>query len=263
MVVQQGGNMKVIFEDNHLLVVEKPINIPTQEDSSGDKDFLTILKEYIKEKYNKPGNVYLGLVHRLDRVVGGVMVFAKTSKCASRLSEQVRSHTFKKTYHAVVEGNIDNSGTFKDNLLKAKKNADEEEIKRALKIAQAYEFVSNFDDGVNHTIYQGAKNISGGQKQRLSIARAIIKNAPILILDDSSSALDYQTEASLRHELQTLKQTTIIISQRAISLMHADKILVMEKGHLTDIGSHAYLYKHSKLYHEICTSQDVGEKANV
>ena len=81
------NNINIVYEDNHLLVVEKPINIPVQEDSSKDKDLLTILKEYIKVKYNKPGNVYLGLVHRLDRPVGGIMVFAKTSKAASRLSD--------------------------------------------------------------------------------------------------------------------------------------------------------------------------------
>ena len=88
--------INIIYEDNHLLVVEKPINIIVQEDNTKDKDLLTILKEYIKEKYNKPGNVYLGLVHRLDRPVGGIMVFAKTSKAAGRLSEQIRNKTFKK-----------------------------------------------------------------------------------------------------------------------------------------------------------------------
>ena len=88
------NNINIVYEDNHLLVVEKPINIPVQEDSSKDKDLLTILKEYIKVKYNKPGNVYLGLVHRLDRPVGGIMVFAKTSKAASRLSDQIRTKTF-------------------------------------------------------------------------------------------------------------------------------------------------------------------------
>ena len=86
--------INVIYEDNHLLVVEKPINIPTQEDDSKDIDFLTMLKDYIKVKYDKPGNVFLGLVHRLDRPVGGIMVFAKTSKCASRLSEQIRTNKF-------------------------------------------------------------------------------------------------------------------------------------------------------------------------
>ena len=113
--------INIIYEDNHLLVVEKPINIPVQKDNSNDEDFLTILKEYIKEKYNKPGNVYLGLVHRLDRPVGGIMVFAKTSKCASRLSEQIRSKKLKKTYYAVVEGKICNSGTFVDKLKKDEK----------------------------------------------------------------------------------------------------------------------------------------------
>lgn len=89
-------NLKVLFEDNHIIVVEKPPNVPSQSDKTGDIDMLSIVKEYIKEKYQKPGNVYLGLVHRLDRPVGGVMVFAKTSKAASRLSEQVREKTFKK-----------------------------------------------------------------------------------------------------------------------------------------------------------------------
>ena len=110
--------INIIYEDNHLLVVEKPINIPVQKDSSGDKDLLTLLKEYIKEKYNKPGNVYLGLIHRLDRPVGGIMVFAKTSKCASRLSKQIQTRTLKKTYYAILEGKINSRGTYKDKLLK-------------------------------------------------------------------------------------------------------------------------------------------------
>ena len=110
--------INIIYEDNHLLVVEKPINIPVQGDISGDKDLLTMLKEYLKERYEKKGNVYLGLVHRLDRPVGGIMVFAKTSKAASRLSEQVKNHSFKKTYLAVVEGKANDSDTFVDKLVK-------------------------------------------------------------------------------------------------------------------------------------------------
>lgn len=114
--------INVIYEDNHLLVVEKKPNIPVQADDSKDEDLLTILKKYIKEKYNKPGNVYLGLVHRLDRPVGGVMVFAKTSKAASRLSEQVRTQRFEKIYHAVVEGKLNKkSDILKDRLLKDSK----------------------------------------------------------------------------------------------------------------------------------------------
>ena len=115
-------NVNVIYEDNHLLVVEKPINVPVQEDNSKDKDMLTILKEYLKVKYNKPGNVYLGLVHRLDRPVGGVMVFAKTSKCASRLSDQIRLNKFNKIYNAVVEGTVKEEDKLTDYLLKDTKN---------------------------------------------------------------------------------------------------------------------------------------------
>jgi len=110
--------IKILYEDNHLLVVVKPINVPVCEDSSGDLDLLTYLKGYIKEKYNKPGNVYLGLIHRLDRPVSGIMVFAKTSKCASRLSEQVRSGKLHKKYYAVICGSLRGSGVFNDKLLK-------------------------------------------------------------------------------------------------------------------------------------------------
>ena len=111
--------LNVLFEDNHIIVVEKMVNIPSQADKTGDIDMLTIIKDYLKEKYNKPGNVYLGLVHRLDRPVGGVMVFAKTSKAAGRLSEQVRVKEFQKKYLVVVNGKLENEkGTFEDYLLK-------------------------------------------------------------------------------------------------------------------------------------------------
>ena len=98
--------LNVIYEDNHLLVVEKPVNILSQGDNTNDDDMVNLLKKYLKEKYNKPGNVFVGLVHRLDRPVGGVMIFAKTSKAAGRLSTQVREKVFKKEYLAVVDGKI-------------------------------------------------------------------------------------------------------------------------------------------------------------
>ena len=111
--------LNVIYEDNHIIVVEKPVNIPSQGDKTGDVDMLTIIKEYLKEKYNKPGNVYLGLIHRLDRPVGGVMVFAKTSKSAARLSEQVRDKVFKKKYLVIANGKFDKeTGVLSDYLLK-------------------------------------------------------------------------------------------------------------------------------------------------
>ena len=112
-------NLKVIYEDNHCIVVIKPAGIPSQADKTGDIDMLTIIKDYIKEKYNKPGNVYLGLVHRLDRPVGGIMVFAKTSKAASRLSEQVRNKEFKKEYLVIVDSKMEQpKGIFEDYIVK-------------------------------------------------------------------------------------------------------------------------------------------------
>ena len=111
-------DIRVLYEDNHLLVVEKPANVPVQADASGDEDLLTACKGYIKEKYQKPGEVYLGLVHRLDRPVGGVMVFARTSKAAARLTEQFSAHRARKRYAAIVEGEAPAEGRLTDFLLK-------------------------------------------------------------------------------------------------------------------------------------------------
>ena len=102
MTVYRG--VRVVFCDNHLLVAVKPPNLPAQADASGDPDMLTLMKAYVKETYAKPGEAYLGLVHRLDRPVGGLMVFARTSKAAARLSEQIRRHAMVKEYAAVVRG---------------------------------------------------------------------------------------------------------------------------------------------------------------
>ena len=119
------NDLEILYEDNHIIVVVKPNNILSQSDSTKDTDMLTIIKNYLKEKYNKPGNVYLGLVHRLDRPVSGVMVFAKTSKAASRLSEQVRTHVFKKRYMAIVwdDGSLKDSDTFIDYISKTDDNS--------------------------------------------------------------------------------------------------------------------------------------------
>ena len=116
------NNLEVLYEDNHIIVVVKPQNILSQSDNTKDIDMLNIIKKYIKEKYNKPGNVYLGLVHRLDRPTGGVMVFAKTSKSASRLSKQITEGSLKKTYLAVVPNFNLKKGTFIDYLEKDKNN---------------------------------------------------------------------------------------------------------------------------------------------
>ncbi len=130
----EQNKLKVIYEDNHIIVVEKKPNIPSQSDKTEDIDMLTIIKEYLKEKYKKPGNVYLGLIHRLDRPVGGVMVFAKTSKAASRLSEEVRNKTFKKEYLVVVDGKLEKEeDTLEDYLLKNEKNNLSKVVKEGTK----------------------------------------------------------------------------------------------------------------------------------
>ena len=110
--------INVLYEDNHIIVVEKPIKILSQKDNTNDPDLLSLVKEYIKEKYNKPGNVYIGLVHRLDRMVGGIMVFAKTSKAASRLSKAMNDNLFNKYYLAIVKGKTQEKGKLVDKIKK-------------------------------------------------------------------------------------------------------------------------------------------------
>ena len=146
-------SLKVLYEDNHIIVVEKPANIPSQGDKTGDTDMLTIIKNYLKEKYNKPGNVYLGLIHRLDRPVGGVMVFAKTSKAAARLSEEVRNKIFKKEYLAIVNGKMEERyAQFEDYLWKDEKKNTSYVVKSTKKNAKLasldYEEL-NYDENKN------------------------------------------------------------------------------------------------------------------
>ena len=148
-------NLKILYEDNHIIVVEKPVNIPSQGDKTGDIDMLAIVKQYIKEKYNKPGNVYLGLVHRLDRPVGGVMVFAKTSKAAARLSEQVREKVFKKNYLVIVNGKFENKGTLQDYLLKNEKTNMSKVVKEGTKNSKYAELdyeVLKYDKELNLSV---------------------------------------------------------------------------------------------------------------
>ena len=107
MVCGKMNKLNILYEDNHIIVIEKSPNILSQSDITGDIDLLSMVKEYVKIKYNKPGNVYIGLVHRLDRPVGGIMVFARTSKAAKRLNEQIKNHEFRKTYVAILDGILD------------------------------------------------------------------------------------------------------------------------------------------------------------
>lgn len=148
------------------------------------------------------------------------------------------------------------SGTIRSNMEMKKRDATDEEIIKALKISQSYEFVSKLPEGLDYPVNQGGKNFSGGQRQRLSIARALVGDPDIVILDDSSSALDFATDAALRKSLKNdLASTILIISQRVNSIMYADKIIVMKDGKISGIGSHDELLKTCSEYQNIYNSQ--------
>ena len=149
------------------------------------------------------------------------------------------------------------SGSIRDNMKWRHKNATDEEIIKALKIAQAYEFVSKLSKGLDSRVEQGGKNFSGGQRQRLCIARALVGNPEILILDDSFSALDFATDASLRKELKenTENMTVIIVTQRCSTIKNSDLILVLDDGRLVGQGTHEDLFDNCETYREICLSQ--------
>ena len=129
--------LNILYEDNHIIVVVKPSGILSQEDITKDPDMVTLLKKYIKEKYNKPGDVYLGLVQRLDRMTSGIMVFARTSKAASRLSEQIRNHSITKKYYAVVEGKTKDEDKLENYLIK-----DEDLVKSFVTTKEKGKFAS-------------------------------------------------------------------------------------------------------------------------
>ena len=146
-------------------------------------------------------------------------------------------------------------GTIKSNMLIGKSDATDEEIIEALKMSKAYEFVSKYDDLLNHEVLENGKNFSGGQKQRLAIARGILRAKELLIIDDSTSALDYLTDKEVRKNLKRKKITTLIISQRCSSIMDADRIYIIEHGEIVGVGTHKKLLKNNEVYKEIYASQ--------
>lgn len=156
------------------------------------------------------------------------------------------------------------TGTIRKNMQWSCENAEDAQIAKALRIAQADEFVNTLPDGYDSMVQQAGKNFSGGQRQRLTIARALVGNPEILILDDSSSALDFATDAALRKSItqEMGAATVLIVSQRANSIMHADKIIVLEDGNVAGIGTHQELFAHCAVYQEICLSQMNAQEAS-
>lgn len=180
-IIHKVRNMEILFEDNHIIVVNKPQGVPSQPDESGDKDMLTMVKDYIKEKYNKPGEAFVGLVHRLDRPTGGAMVFAKTSKAASRLSEQMRNGEFDKTYFAVTVGKPrDAKGTIvsylkKDEKMNMAKLVPQSE--QGAKRAELFYETLSYNSETNHSLLR--VKLGSGRGHQIRIQLKSIK-CPIL-----------------------------------------------------------------------------------
>ena len=149
------------------------------------------------------------------------------------------------------------SGSIASNLRYGDEEASEEELRQAAQVAQALDFIEEKPDGFETEIAQGGGNVSGGQKQRLSIARALVKKPEVYIFDDSFSALDFKTDAALRRALapQTKDATVLIVAQRISSIMHAEQIVVMDDGQIAGIGTHRELLENCEVYREIAQSQ--------
>lgn len=176
--------------------------------------------------------------------------------------KKVNEKALRKSVSFVLQKAILFSGTIASNLRQGKSDASKAELERASAIAQAFEFVRNYQDGFNHEVQERSANFSGGQKQRLSIARGIISNSPILILDDSTSALDAESKKKVQDALEhKLKDTTtFLIAEKIVSVKNADRILVLDEGKLVAQGTHEELLKASNIYQEIFKTQQAREK---
>ena len=192
------------------------------------------------------------LISRLYDVTEGVV------KVGGRDVREYDLETLRNQVSVVLQKNILFSGSIKDNLRWGDKEATDEELVEACKLAQADEFIRQFPNGYDTHIEQGGTNVSGGQKQRLCIARALLKKPKILILDDSTSAVDTKTDALIRKAFKEFipETTKIIIAQRTSSVEDADRIIVMDKGTVDAIGTHEELLKNNEIYKEVYTSQN-------
>lgn len=197
----------------------------------------------------------VNLIPRFYRPTSGRILFGGCD-CASMPLEELRSHIA-----VVPQRSVLFKGTVRDNLHWGKPDATEEDMLAALETAQAKDFILSKDGGLDAAVEQGGRNFSGGQRQRLAVARAVIKDADILILDDSSSALDYATDAAMRKAIAASQgdKTVFIVSQRTSSIMNADKIIVLDDG-TAQVGTHAELMKTSAVYREIHLSQFDSEE---
>lgn len=232
-------------------------NVSLKYEGAGDKSIsnvnLKILRGQTVGIIGGTGSGKTSLINMIprfyDATEGSVKIFGLDVK-------EYKKKALEKIVGVVPQKALLFKGTIRSNLLWGNENATEEEIVKALKISQSYDFVMDKDEGIESQVSQKGKNFSGGQKQRLTIARALVKQPKILILDDSSSALDYATDARLRHDIRELEDTTLfIVSQRTVSIMDADQIVVLDDGNVVGIGQHEELLKNCPVYQEIYQSQ--------
>ncbi len=266
-------------------VLDEEIDLGNGENSvhevkSGDIQFKNVSFSYTKD----PGNLCLQDIN-LDIQSGETIGIIGGTGSAKTTLVQLIPRLYDVTEGAVLVGGIDVrkydlqtlrnevamvlqknllfSGTIKENLLWGNKNATDQELIRVCKMARAHDFITTFPDGYDTYIEQGGSNVSGGQKQRLTIARALLKKPKIIIFDDSTSAVDTKTEALIRKAItEEIPDTTkIIIAQRVSSVMDADKIIVMENGKIDAIGNHTQLLESNMVYQEVYYSQQKGENS--
>ena len=196
-------------------------------------------------------SVLVNLLMRLHDVTGGeVRIFGR----------DVRDCTFaalRGAVHIVSQGSRLFQGTVRENLLCGKRDISDEALRQALRIAQCSEFVDKLPEGLDAPVEEGGKNFSGGQRQRLCVARALVGDPEILIFDDSSSALDYATDANMRRAVskELRGKTVLYVAQRVSTVRNADKIILLDDGEVRGIGTHQALYTENELYREICDSQ--------
>lgn len=270
--------VEVLDEESDLNNGENPVH----EVKNGDIQFQNVSFSYTKD----PGNLCLKDIN-LDIKSGETVGIVGGTGSAKTTLVQLLPRLYDVTEGAVLVGGVDVrkydlqtlrnevamvlqknllfSGTIKENLRWGNKNATDEELIRVCKMAQAHDFITTFPDGYDTYIEQGGTNVSGGQKQRLTIARALLKKPKIIIFDDSTSAVDTKTEALIRKAItEEIPDTTkIIIAQRVSSVMDADKIVVMENGKIDAIGNHRQLLESNEIYQEVYYSQQKGENSHV